>query len=37
MKDNINENQKISVKISDIMSKIKTKEDMVNIMREKGK
>jgi len=27
----------ISVKISDIMKKIKTKEDMVNCMRERGK
>jgi len=27
----------ISVKISDIMKKIKTKEDMINCMRERGK
>ena len=37
MEDDINKNQKISVKVSDILSKIKTKEDMVNTMKEKGK
>ena len=37
MEDNMNENQKISLKFSDIMTKIKIKEDMVNTMREKGK
>ncbi len=37
MENNIRENDKIMVKISDIMRKVKTKEDMVNVMREKGK
>ena len=37
MEDNNNIVQKIQVKISDIMRKIKTKEDMINFMREKGK
>ena len=37
MEDNNQDEQKIQVKISDIMRKVKTKEDMTNIMREKGK
>jgi hypothetical protein len=37
MEEDNNNEQKIRVKISDIMKKVKTKEDMVNVMREKGK
>lgn len=37
MDDSGNIEQKITVRISDIMNKVKTKEDMVNIMRERGK
>ena len=37
MEDNNANEQKVQVKISDIMRKIKTKEDMINLMREKGK
>ena len=37
MEDNNANEQKVQVKISDIMRKIKTKEDMINLMREKDK
>ena len=37
MENSGNIEQKITVRISDIMNKVKTKEDMINIMRERGK
>ena len=36
MEINNNNEQKITVSISDIMKKVKTKDDMINIMRERG-
>lgn len=37
MESRINENENVVVKVSDIMMKVKSKEDMINVMREKGK
>ena len=37
MENNPGDNDRIMVKISDIMKKVKSKEDMINVMREKGK
>ena len=37
MEEENNNAQKIQVKISDIMTKVRTKEDMINAMRERGK
>lgn len=37
MENNNPQNEKVLVKVSDIMKKVRTKEDMVNVMREKGK
>ena len=37
MENNSGNNDKIMVKISDIMKKVKSKEDMINVMREKGR
>lgn len=36
MEINNNNEQKITVSLSDIMKKVKTKDDMINIMRERG-
>ena len=36
MEINNNNKQKITVSISDIMKKVKTKDDMINIMSERG-
>ena len=37
MEPRINEEENVVVKVSDTMTKIKTKEDMINVMRERGK
>ena len=37
MEPRINGEENVVVKVSDIMTKIKTKEDMINVMRERGK
>ena len=37
MEQGQNGQQNVIVKISDIMMKVKSKEDMINVMREKGK
>ena len=37
MENNNHENDKILMKVSGIIKKVKTKEVMVNVMREKGK
>ena len=36
MEINNNNEQKITVSLSDIMKKVKTKDDIINIMRERG-
>ena len=37
MEEMPNQERNIVVKVSDIMKKVRTKEDMINVMREKGK
>ncbi len=37
MEEENNNNQRTKVKVSEIMMKVKTKEDMINVMRERGK
>ena len=37
MEEMPNQERNIVVKISDIMKKVRTKEDMINVMKEKGK
>ena len=37
MEEMPNQERNIVVEVSDIMKKVRTKEDMINVMREKGK